>query len=318
MYGEVRTRTTEARPGPRVALMPLRECPKIDLANTDEPPRMALPSEPVDVLLWSERAFGHTILDVRSQSDEFWNVCLDDQITDGSEKRVLEKAASVADAVLFVGADRLVERADGTYAYCNCLACFNPRSGYAGASDKKYLVPFTERVPLSNGFDMRRGQFVPGEEYPLFECSRRETGERFRCAAAICYDAAFPAVFYLSRYEEPPQFFLVASAESFERTGRLQACVLQAARFRAIENRRAIVRNVQGGRSGLIDSAGRYQSTELPWEITRPVALSHVPIDDRFSLYAVVGDWVPLVCLLVVLFRVTRMLLGRGLADCTL
>src|SRR5262249_3795394 len=104
---------------------------------------------------------------------------------------------------------------------------------------------------------------------------------------------------------------------------------LAISRFRAIETRRALARAVNMGISAVIDSNGRVQEPkemadagglkmwsvepgaqgEVPdlaegkWrEFTKVpgVLTATIPIDNRLSLYAWAGDWLPLGCWLLV------------------
>ncbi|MBX3414267.1 MAG: hypothetical protein KF708_16390 [Pirellulales bacterium] len=307
VYGDMRLRAITSRVGPRVCLMPSEQSPVVDLTRHGEAPRIALPPGHVDVLLWPENCFGHVILDVAVADigSDLWHIFPEGQITDGGEKRVLERLSSAAEATLFVGAHRLTRASDGNLAYCNSIACVHPTRGYLGAYDKHYLVPWSEKIPFSSRIDLDLGLYSPGTESPIFSCAARQSGESFHCAAAICYDAAFPAAFRLSNYAFHPDFFLMASSEAFERTGRLQACMLQAVRFRAIENRRAIVRNVNGGRSGIVDATGSYRDSTLPSNLTEPTVLRNVPIYSQVSLYTSIGDWAPITCLALILTSLT-------------
>ncbi len=72
--------------------------------------------------------------------------------------------------------------------------------------------------------------------------------------------------------------------------------LLDMTRFRAIEMRRAIVRNVEGGYSGIIDSCGRLIAAPQEIDFKEPVVLGAVPIDERRSAYYRYGDWLPLGC----------------------
>jgi apolipoprotein N-acyltransferase len=99
---------------------------------------------------------------------------------------------------------------------------------------------------------------------------------------------------------------------------------LAVSRFRAIECRRSMVRAVNMGVSALIDSNGRvlkptrHESGAPVWvylpdqiqnrildfppsewhtlKKTAGVLSAAVPIDHRFSFYALVGDWLPIAC----------------------
>ncbi len=102
---------------------------------------------------------------------------------------------------------------------------------------------------------------------------------------------------------------------------------LAISRFRAVETRRALARAVNMGISAIIDSNGRVlQPTERPafgdgkiWAVPESqrntnglpeekwrdftkvhgILAARIPIDDRVSLYALTGDWLPVGCWLI-------------------
>jgi apolipoprotein N-acyltransferase len=80
---------------------------------------------------------------------------------------------------------------------------------------------------------------------------------------------------------------------------------LAICRFRAVEARRAIVRAVNMGVSGVIDPDGRVVALPDPdWRKSKKVdaiVTAAVPLDARGSTYAAWGDWVPAGCWLVAL-----------------
>jgi len=313
LYGATRLHNLTFRPGPHVGLMPTELRPSIDADTREITPAIEKHApRGADILLWSERAFNHIIVDIPVQDiDEALLAMLPvDQILDGAEKRAWEDVARKTRATNFVGTSRLAVGADGETAFCNSLACIDPVRGYTGAYDKHFLVPVTEQNPFSRRFDIDHSLFTPGSAWPVFTCVCGADGNQFTCAAAICYDAAYATTFRLNRHAKPPDFFLISSAESFEPTGRLQASMLQAVRYRAIESRRAIVRNVAGGPSGTIDASGNYLNGDLPWDLTEPVLLSNVEVCSAFSLYSALGDWVP-VCALAILCLPGASLLRR-------
>jgi len=75
---------------------------------------------------------------------------------------------------------------------------------------------------------------------------------------------------------------------------------LVASRFRAIETRRSLVRSVNMGISAAIDGDGRIIALPAEtWSKSKGiegVVSVKVPIDDRTSIYAMTGDWLPWSC----------------------
>jgi apolipoprotein N-acyltransferase len=141
--------------------------------------------------------------------------------------------------------------------------------------DKCNVVPYFE------------SQFTPGDQLVSFE------SDGYKVGVAICYDASFGK---FMRELADCDFTVVLGNESFDPTMQLANQMFSMGQIRAIEMRRAIVRNANGGHSGAIDGNGVGRPIEL-WEPT----IVSVPLDNRVSPYAFLGDWLPLACLLAVL-----------------
>jgi apolipoprotein N-acyltransferase len=198
-------------------------------------------------------------------------------------------------------------------------------------------VPFREWLPWMNylapyDFDY---SVWPGERHTRFPLVDAGNGNRFRFGVLICYedtDADVSRPYGGSDGEAPADFLLNISNDGWfdgtsEHDQHLAIC-----RFRAIECRRAVARSVNMGISAVIDSNGRVlQPEEMPplerridpdfhawsvpiklnnpdelpvshWPAYKKVAgvlLANVPIDDRGSLYAHWGDWLPWLCWIV-------------------
>lgn len=210
----------------------------------------------------------------------------------------MERFSRRINAALVIGADR--ELAHENPRYCNSAAVVDPQRGYVGCYDKLRLVPFSEFYPPGRPKFAAGGRdrYMPGRSYPVFEMTAGASMPRYSFAVAICYDTAFPDVF--RRFMRPPPgeqlpgFFVVPACEAHDRYMRLQDILLQLARFRAIECRRAFVRNSEGGFSGIIDGNGTLIAAPPEIDFDKPVILGRVPMDDRFSPYVILGDWLPI------------------------
>ena len=76
----------------------------------------------------------------------------------------------------------------------------------------------------------------------------------------------------------------------------MSTMLLRMAQLRAIETRRAIVRNSHLGFSGLIDANGAVVLHNDRQPLDDPWLLGAVPLDDRTSIYARFGDWLSPAC----------------------
>lgn len=295
-YGEWRTRQAVAQTGPSVYVMPRLDAGNRSAfsADTNVFMELAAPAavsemltahagaEPPELLIWSEGAYpGKVELDSGSSTakrlDEF-----------------LTKFARKANATLVIGCDRL----DDQSACYNAATVVDPRLGYVGSYDKLRLVPFNEFYPPGRPLfgPPRHNDFVHGREYPLFSMIAGLPPREFSFAVAICYDTGFPEVFrrYMQGTSNLPDFFVVPAFERHDRRMRLQWKLLALAQFRAIESRRAIVRNAESGYSGIIDGNGKLIAGPASVEFEQPVFLGRMPIDQRTSVYAYLGDWLPM------------------------
>ncbi|MCI0700978.1 MAG: apolipoprotein N-acyltransferase [Planctomycetia bacterium] len=177
--------------------------------------------------------------------------------------------------------------------------------------DKMHLVPFGEYVPLKEQLPFMKWftpydydySCRPGERWTRFPLVTRD-GREFTFACLICYEDSDP---YLARQyvaTEPVNFLVNISNDGWFDGTEEHEQHLAICRFRAIETRRSVVRSVNMGISGVIDPDGRVIA--LPGETWRTskkmeaVVTAAVPIDNRGSWYATLGDWMPFVCWSVV------------------
>ncbi len=199
-------------------------------------------------------------------------------------------------------------------------------------------VPFREWLPFMNWFAPYDFDYSiwPGQQHTRFPMADAGSGQRFRFGVLICYedtDAEVSRPYGGSDGQAPADFLLNISNDGWfdgtsEHDEHLAIC-----RFRAIECRRPVARSVNMGISAVIDSNGRVlQPHELPrpkpsidpdfhiwtvsmqrdnpaelpvseWHNYKKVAgvlLATVPIDERVSLYARWGDWLPWSCWIVI------------------
>jgi apolipoprotein N-acyltransferase len=199
----------------------------------------------------------------------------------------------------FLGADELPRSYNS--------AVLIDRSGRtAGHYDKIHRVPFGEYVPLRDWLPWMDAfapydfnySISPGESLTRFAL------DGYHFGVVICYEDTDP---YLARqYVRPDRtgpmvdFLLNISNDGwFDGTSEHEQH-LAICRFRAVECRRAIARAVNMGISAVIDGNGRVIA--LPgssWAQSKKIATvltASIPIDQRTSLYARWGDWLPGSC----------------------
>ena len=202
-------------------------------------------------------------------------------------------------------------------------------SFYGDRYDKIHLVPFGEYVPLRTTFPWMSVfspykwdySCTPGSRYTRFEFkaldkqfrSGKEIAKQpaggtepvkdrtYRFGVLICYEDSDPQL--ARRYNqwgkggEPVDFLVNISNDGWFDGTEEHEQHLAISRFRAVEARRSVVRAVNMGISAIIDPEGRViAKPDFEWELSKKtiaVVKGEVPIDDRGSPYAFVGDWVP-------------------------
>jgi apolipoprotein N-acyltransferase len=214
----------------------------------------------------------------------------------------------------------------------NSALLLTSRGGLGDRYDKMHRVPFGEFVPfrdwrplglpigdlvnLASPYDYDYS-IAKGEKFTRFAL------EPFKFGVLICYEDTDP--FMARRYVvedadgKPVDFLVNISNDGWFEGGSEHDEHLAISRFRAIECRRAVVRAVNMGISGVIDGNGRVlRPTERPapetvrfWRVedqpadlpvsewhdfkkTAGVIRARVPIDTRSSFYARTGDWLPI------------------------
>jgi apolipoprotein N-acyltransferase len=185
------------------------------------------------------------------------------------------------------------------------------------------FIPFKDWLPFMNVFSAYDYDFSiqAGDAYTRFPLHKYHFG------VLICFEDTDP--FMARRYvmesnDGPGVDFLVNISNDGWFNGSCEHEEhLAVSRFRAIECRRAMVRSVNMGVSAVIDGNGRvlkptlYPRTEPPVWVVQPevgsipdfavsdwhtlkktecIIKASVPIDTRFSLYVVAGDWLPIGC----------------------
>ena len=165
---------------------------------------------------------------------------------------------------------------------------------------KQHLVPFAENIPFWHSQLVRdfyrnfigiSGRWSVGREYTVFEIEVLDPQlQSVRFGAPICYEDSFG---YLARG------FVVSGADvllnltnnAWSRTESAQIQHFVSARFRAIENRRALARSTNSGLTAVLDAYGRV-TAELPMFVS-DVMVTDIPVyqTDEHTVYTRFADW---------------------------
>jgi apolipoprotein N-acyltransferase len=162
--------------------------------------------------------------------------------------------------------------------------------------DKIHLVPFGEYVPLrSILFFVDKlvagiGDYVPGRQYTRAETKVGSFG------TVVCYEVIFPGLvrkFFISGGD----FIVTVTNDAWfgKTAGPYQH--FSMAVFRAIENRKPLIRAANTGISGFIDSNGRILAkSDL---FTRQVLTEDITTDSSRTFYTRYGDLFSYLCIVI-------------------
>lgn len=139
-----------------------------------------------------------------------------------------------------------------------------------------------------------------GTEYTVFNAA----GVKF--STPICYEDVFG---YISRnfVKRGAQVIVNMTNDSWSGAVSAEVQHMQMAVFRAIENRRSVVRSTNSGMTVIIDPDGRILKSLKPF--TEGYLVGDVPVyDGTVTLYTVLGNWFAFLFL-----ALSAILLGFGI-----
>ncbi len=186
--------------------------------------------------------------------------------------------------------------------YANSAILLDKNGNITYFYDKIHLVAFGEYLPmrpLLSFVDLTGaiGDFLPGEGYT------KAVTPFGRFGTVICYEIIFPGL-VRKFYTTGGDFIVTITNDAwFGRTpGPYQH--FSMAVFRAIENRKPVIRAANTGISGFIDSCGRILGkTNI---FSRTYLVSAVRTDRTLSLYTKYGDilsYLSIICTLLMIIR---------------
>ena len=162
--------------------------------------------------------------------------------------------------------------------------------------DKIHLVPFGEYVPLRNilffidKLVVGIGDYVSGRQYLRAETDFGSFG------TVICYEIIFPGLVRKFFVHGGDFIVTITNDAWFGRTaGPLQH--FSMAVFRAIENRKPLIRAANTGISGFVDSNGRILSSSGLF--SRQVLTKSITTDSSLTLYTKFGDLFSYLCIVI-------------------
>ncbi len=149
---------------------------------------------------------------------------------------------------------------------------------------------------LMDGLGFYAGHYGFGTERVVFTSPGGMATDPIAAGAGICWESVYGE--YTAQFVRggAQLLFIITNDGWWGNTpGHRQH--FEMARLRAIENRRAIARSANTGRSGFIDSRGGVQQT-LEWD-ERGTITADVSLNSRTTLFTRLGDWPCRISLLV-------------------
>ena len=209
--------------------------------------------------------------------------------------RVIEGVRETGTSFL-IGSPSFIRRDDKQADFFNSAFLIDPNGNVIGKYDKVHLVPFGEYVPLQEWFPFigklveevgdfksgQKGQTLPWGEFPL--------------GIQICYEMIFPD---LSREMARNQAAFLINMTNDAWYGKTSAPYqhFSMAVFRAVENRRSLIRSANTGISGFIDPVGRIIASTPLFE--EAVITRSMPVLKTESFYTRYGDVFALTCMAI-------------------
>jgi apolipoprotein N-acyltransferase len=149
---------------------------------------------------------------------------------------------------------------EGKQRYFNTAYFLDSRGRLTGAYDKIHLVPFGEYIPLKKIFFFSEtiskdiGEFYPGRDYSLIRIGDHTAN------AIICFEAVFPdLVRRFVRYGS--ELIINLTNDGWYGDSAAPYQHLAISRWRAIENRRCVLRATNSGISAFIEPSGAIGSS---------------------------------------------------------
>ncbi len=189
-----------------------------------------------------------------------------------------------------------------------------PHQGFVSRYDKMHLVPFSEKMPLSDRIpilkkiNLGQGDYAKGSEVVLLPVHGAKT------SVLICFEAILPRLVRKHVRAGSELLINITNDSWFGNTGAPEQHAAMAV-IRAVEQRRWLVRAANSGVSLIADPWGRVEQRSM---LFKPeVLVGAVRPRQALSFYARAGDWVVLVAvamcaLLPFVLKGKRECLGRS------
>ena len=176
---------------------------------------------------------------------------------------------------------------------------------------KIHLVPFGEYLPFEEHLGFLKsltqgvGQFDPGREYLLFNV------KGVQLATLICFEDVFPQ--YARLFAKMSGDMIINyTNDAWYGKSSMHSQHTVYSQFRALENRRFVLRTTNNGMTAVINPKGEIVKKFEQYK--EGYLLSSIKIDKGYSIYTQIGDfWVfgiVMLCALILIYTVIKIKLG--------
>jgi apolipoprotein N-acyltransferase len=217
--------------------------------------------------------------------------------------RYMEGLSKKAAVPILAGTPMFDVNAKGQDVELNSAVMFSKKGHILQRYDKLHLVMLGEFIPFERYFPgIRRflpitGNFIPGDEYTIFQLTALSSQLSAGFGVLVCFEDIFPGI--VRRFIRKGALFMV-NITNDAWFGESAAVYQHAANsvFRAIENRRPLARSANTGLTCFIDRVGKLKAKETFVEgyITGNI---HIDPNSIFTFYTKYGDIFVLLCLLI-------------------
>lgn len=176
---------------------------------------------------------------------------------------------------------------------------------------KMHLVPFGEYLPLRPVFEPLCGQMVPADFTPGRDFTLLDLADpKIRLAVLICFEDTLGEL--TRRFVQKGAQVLVNITNDgwFAHSPAAEQHLANAV-FRAVENRRPLMRCGNTGVTCAVDSKGRVDLWLKPFQQGFAVREVRIPTRDPVTFYTRHGDWFSHVAMLITGLLILRPLLAR-------
>ena len=213
----------------------------------------------------------------------------------GLTKIVLRRVKTIGTSFL-IGCPSFI-KISNNYNYLNSATLISPEGNIIDQYNKVHLVPFGEYVPFKSWLPdlgtlvAQAGDFVPGEKGRTLPWNSHVIGPQ------ICFEIIFPELSRTMSQNGAEIIINITNDAWFGTSGGPYQHFAMTI-FRAIENRRSLVRAANTGISGFISPTGKVISqTPLCQETT---LTAQAPFITYKSVYTRYGDRFAIICLAMV------------------